>query len=119
MLSMSICMMLGIILTFSFVLHSMTSQQLFDLFIYGGGGTGSSNFPIRKCLNAIARDYYIVMACCIAASCFDFFLPTNISEVLAKNRADEQRDKMEAAAQVEQSTDKSLDIESQTVAQEQ
>lgn len=66
MLTMTFSMMVGIVLTFSLVLHSMSSAQLFNLFIYGGKAEG---LPVQALLNALALDYYIVMgACGIAAA---------------------------------------------------
>ena len=83
MLTMSFSMMLGIVLTFSFVLHSLTSAELFSLFIYGAGS--DTNFPMNSVLQALSFDYYIILACCILASLSAVFLPRNITEIL-KNK---------------------------------
>eukprot|EP01036_Dinobryon_divergens_P027131 gene27131-35853_t len=39
----------------------MSAEQLFALFIYGGNLPG---LPVRALLNALALDYYIVIAAC-------------------------------------------------------
>ena len=83
MLTMVFCMMTGIVLTFSFVLHSMTAQQLFDLFIYGGqGGAAAAGLPVQACLDALALDYYIVLAAATAASLAGFLLPGDLHTAL-------------------------------------
>lgn len=73
-LTMTFTMMLGIVLTFSFVLHSMSTAQLFALFISGGSKLAPS---INKaCLDALSLDYYIIIACCACTSFCGFWLPT-------------------------------------------
>lgn len=79
MLTMTFCMMIGIVLTFSFVLHAMTAEELFALFIYGGKNSGVS---MQGCLNALALDYYIVIACCAAASFLALFHPGDLNKYL-------------------------------------
>eukprot|EP01040_Poterioochromonas_malhamensis_P005945 gene5945-6392_t len=79
MMTMTFCMMVGIVLTFSFVLNSMSAAQLYGLFIYGGG---SGDFPVRKCLDALASDYYIVIAFCACASFCGFSLPSDMNQIL-------------------------------------
>ena len=59
-------MMVGIVLTFSLVLHSMSMEQLMILFIYGG--EASANVPARPCLDALMIDYAILIALTILTS---------------------------------------------------
>ena len=89
MLTMSFSMMLGIVLTFSFVLHSLTSDELFSLFIYGG--SSDTNFPMNSVLQALSYDYYIILACCILASISAMCLPSNITEILKKKNMSVQQ----------------------------
>ena len=55
--------MIGIVLTFHFVLNSMSKVELFDLFIYGGSSL--SNSVLNKFHKALQNDYYIVIAVCV------------------------------------------------------
>jgi len=73
MLTSMFCSMVGIVLTFSFVLNSMTTAQLFTLFIYGGGSL--SEETMRSCLDALAMDYYLVCISCAFASGAACFIP--------------------------------------------
>ena len=77
MLCLMVTSMLGIVLTFQFVLNSMSQADLFQLFIYGGGSL--SNAVIRSFLDALRKDYYIVIACCCCAAvlslCNTFVIP--------------------------------------------
>ena len=82
-------MMLGIVLTFSFVLHSLTSDELFSLFIYGA--SSDTNFPMKSVLQALSYDYYIILACCILASISALCLPHNITEILKKKNMSVQQ----------------------------
>ena len=82
MLTMTFCMMTGIVLTFSFVLHSMTSAELFNLFIYGGQGAAAAGLPVQACLDALALDYYLIMAADVAASVAAAFLPGDLHATL-------------------------------------
>ncbi len=50
MLTMTFSMMIGMVLTFSLVLNSMSPEQLFALFIYGGSATG---IRVKPCLQAL------------------------------------------------------------------
>jgi len=87
MLTMTFCMMVGIVLTFSFVLHSMSSKQLFDLFIYGGSSLEES--IVRKCLDALAMDYYSVIIACGLASFTAMFIPNDFQKQNEMNRLKE------------------------------
>ena len=58
---MTFCMSLGIVLTFSLVLHSISSAELFDLFINGRGHLGSEAV-VQSFLDALAIDYYVIVA---------------------------------------------------------
>jgi hypothetical protein len=87
MLTMTFCMMIGIVLTFSFVLHSMSQEQLFAVFINGGAaatnttgaaGTAAGGIPVQACLDALAKDYYIVIAACLSASIAAAMLPADL-----------------------------------------
>ena len=98
MLTMTFCMMVGIVLTFSFVLHSMSQEQLFSVFISGGGGVAAAGnataasagnatsvvagLPVQGCLDALAKDYYIVIAACLSASIGAAFLPADMQATL-------------------------------------
>jgi len=86
-------MMIGIVLTFSFVLNSMTATQLFGLFIYGASST--PNFPLRKMLDALETDYYIVLAACGIAIISSFFLPTDLKYILVQLHAPPTTNKAE------------------------
>ena len=73
MLTMTFCMMVGIVMTFSFVLNSMSAALLFEMFIFGG-----NNLPlsvVAPCLTAIATDYYVLIAACVCTSCISLTLP--------------------------------------------
>ena len=72
-LILSISMMLGIVITFSLVLHALSSTQLFALFIYGANNDPS--FPINKVDTALAIDYYILIACAGLTSLIAICLP--------------------------------------------
>jgi MFS family permease len=111
MLTMSFMMMLGIVLTFYFVLHSMTATQLFDLFIYGGAASNSS-FPMQAVLNALSKDYYIVIACCISASACAFCLPTNMNDILKQLHAPNTQHSVDGDVEIgKASQEKALDSE--------
>ena len=96
MLTMTFCMMVGIVLTFSFVLHSMTAKQLFDLFIYGGQA-GAAGLPVQACLDALALDYYLVIAACAAASLAGAFLAGDLHVTLRHGAAPPGRPEAPAA----------------------
>ena len=70
--------MLGIVLTFAFVLNSMSQQQLFAIFI--NGGSTLSDAAIDSCLTALRQDYYIVIACCLAACVGSYFNNFDVKE---------------------------------------
>ena len=72
-LILSISMMLGIVITFSLVLHALSSTQLFALFIYGANN--DPTFPINKVNTALAIDYYILIACAGLTSLIAIYLP--------------------------------------------
>ena len=72
-LILSISMMLGIVITFSLVLHALSSTQLFALFIYGANN--DPTFPINKVNTALAIDYYILIACAGLTSLIAICLP--------------------------------------------
>lgn len=55
--------MIGIVLTFHFVLDSMSKVELFDLFIYGGSSL--TNATLKKFHTALQNDYYIVIGVCV------------------------------------------------------
>jgi hypothetical protein len=75
MLTSMFCTMLGIVLTFFFVLHSVSTEQLFALFIYGGGSL--SDATIESLLDALAMDYYLVIIACALASGAACFIPVS------------------------------------------
>jgi len=79
--------MLGIVLTFSFVLKSMTQAELFDLFIYGGSSLSHST--IERFLHALQIDWYIVIAACclsIVISGFNDYVPEmNVSVTIKQS----------------------------------
>lgn len=79
MITMMFMSMVGIVLTFTLVINSMTQADLFNLFIYGGGSL--SNDTIKKFMIALDIDYYIIIVACFLASVFAFFndfkLPTH------------------------------------------
>lgn len=77
MLTLMFCAMVGIVVTFAFVLNSMDQKTLFILFIYGGSFLPDS--AVRLCLNALANDYYILMAACLCASMCAAFIPGDFS----------------------------------------
>lgn len=79
MLTMTFSMMVGIVITFGFVLNSMSAEQLFALFIFGAQA-GSVN--VRACLDALAMDYYIVIAACLATSILSYFHDPNLMTIL-------------------------------------
>jgi len=83
MLSQMFTSMLAIVLTFSFVLNSMSQAELFDLFIYGG--TSLSSSALNSFLLALKTDWYIVIGALvliIVMSCFNDFDPhTNANHV--------------------------------------
>jgi MFS family permease len=91
MATMMVTSMLGIVLTFGLVLNSMTSAQLFQLFIYGGSDL--SRHTIDKFLNALAIDYYVclgVLALAAFACAFnDFQVPARSSPSLPPKDAGE------------------------------
>ena len=72
-LILSISMMLGIVITFSLVLHALSSTQLFALFIYGANN--DPTFPVNKVDTALAIDYYILIACAGLTSLIAICLP--------------------------------------------
>lgn len=71
MLTMMFTAMLGIVLTFHFVLNALTQDELYDLFIYGGSSLSSHTLKIF--LKALCQDYYIVIAACAFASFVSIF----------------------------------------------
>ena len=77
MLTMMFCSMVGIVITFSFVLNSMSQADLFILFIYGGGALPDS--AVKLCLDALAKDYFILFAACIGASLCASQIPGDFS----------------------------------------
>ena len=84
MLTSTFCMMVGMVLTFSLVLHSMTQAQLFALFLNGGGlaTAGGGSGGSQGMLDALAKDYYVVIACCGAAALVGAALPTDLDQRL-------------------------------------
>lgn len=73
MLTMMFCAMLGIVITFGFVLNSMDQQTLFILFIYGGEFLSDSS--VNDCLKALRNDYWIVIAMCLLAAALASQIP--------------------------------------------
>ena len=74
MVTLMFTSMLGIVLTFMFVLHSMSQGQLFVLFVYGGGNLSSE--AVASCLAALRSDYWIVLAAEAAAAFFAAGIPS-------------------------------------------
>ena len=66
-------MMIGICITFGFVLNSMSQAELIALFIYGGGGLSAS--AVDSCMAALRLDYYIIIAAAAVASVLSAFIP--------------------------------------------
>jgi len=76
LLTMMFTSMLAIVLTFSFVLKSLSQTELFDLFIYGGASLSPS--VLHSFLLALNTDWYIVIGALVLAivlSCFNDFDP--------------------------------------------
>lgn len=71
MVTMFVMSMVGIVLTFALVLNSITTAELFDLFIYGGNSLNPS--AITSFLNALRVDYYLVIVACLFASGISYF----------------------------------------------
>ena len=93
-LTMTFCMMVGMVLTFSLVLHSLTAEQLFAIFVNGGGMTApttvagnavyaaSADQALHGVLRALATDFYVVIAACAASSVIALYLPSDLHERL-------------------------------------
>lgn len=92
-LTMTFCMMVGMVLTFSLVLHSLTSEQLFAIFVNGGGiapttAAGAATYAasadqaLHGVLHALATDFYVVIAACAVTSAIALCLPSNLQERL-------------------------------------
>lgn len=77
MLTLMFCAMVGIVVTFAFVLNSMSQAELFALFIFGGNSLPDA--VVRLCLDALRKDYYILMAACIGASLCASQIPGDFS----------------------------------------
>ena len=77
MLTMMFTSMCGIVVTFSFVLNSMSQADLFTLFIYGGGAL--SDAAVHSCLNALSNDYFILFAALLGCSICASVIPADFS----------------------------------------
>ena len=96
MLTTTLSMMVGMVLTFSLVLHSMSSEQLFALFVNGGGlaapagadagapAAAGGDGGMGGVLGALATDYYIIVACCAASAVAGAVLPRDLQERLKR-----------------------------------
>jgi MFS family permease len=72
MLMTMVAQMIGIVITFSFVLNSMSQEQLLILFIYGGANL--SDVAVQQCVEALRSDYWIVVAVCAIAAITSFMV---------------------------------------------
>lgn len=73
MLVMMFTSMVGIVIVFAFVLNSMSQDQLFILFIYGGGAL--SDAAVKSCIEAIQNAYWVIIASLACASIAAAFIP--------------------------------------------
>jgi MFS family permease len=91
--------MLAIVLTFSFVLNSLSQADLFNLFIFGGASLSAS--VLRNFLLALNRDWYIVIGALvltIVMSCFNDFDPQSVNNNTSSSSS--QNKKVPAATTV-------------------
>ena len=114
--------MLGIVLTFSFVLNSMSQADLFDLFIYGGASLDDQT--LRSFIAAINKDWYICIGACalaIVMSLFNDFIPGQKPPVTVSKyqyRKQQQTDSTDIVPQSQQSHDTAgIDLEMQALPQ--
>lgn len=84
-LTLMFCSMVGIVVTFSFVLNSMDQATLFKLFIYGGASLPDA--AVQSCLDALRKDWYIVIAACLAGAACASQIPHDFSAASAQARA--------------------------------
>ena len=105
-LTMTFCMMVGMVLTFSLVLHSITSEQLFAIFVNGGGISTTSasgaadtaavaaaaDSALHGVLGALATDFYVIMTACGISALVGASLPADLLERLKHSPAAETTD---------------------------
>lgn len=100
MITMMFMGMLAIVLTFHFVITSMTQAELFTLFLFGGSALSSDT--IKKFMTALNTDYYIVIAACLGTAVFAFFndfkLPNKRDDPLAEKHESHDHEVMDHAA---------------------
>jgi len=84
MVTMMFTAMVGIVMSFAFILNDMSQMDLFILFIYGGSAL--SHQAVQKMLDALNTDYYIVIAVLGCAS-----LISILNDFQAKDHSEKQK----------------------------
>ena len=120
MVAMMVMMMIGICITFSLVLNSVTNAELFALFIYGGSSLAPS--ALQSVINALNINIYIVIAACLLASGLsmynDFKSAVEPPVIAAAVKAEEEADTADGSEEEKKEVElaavpRAVDIESQ------